>query len=99
MHADRQLNRLLGDCRDTMHVLSHTSLAYLTYVTYVHAISAVQVPIHIPTEAARPRPRRTPPGMRTRCVCAVFLPGGLSGNARAAMPMGGWPIPAGGESA
>ena len=24
-----------------------------------------------------------------RCVCAVFLPGGISGNARAAMPRGG----------
>ena len=29
------------------------------------------------------------PGMRKRCVCAVFRSGGLSGNARAAMPRRG----------
>ena len=61
----------------------------LTYVTYLHAINAGQVPIHIPIDAARRHAYCTPPGMSKRCVCAVFLPGGLSGNAGAAMPRRG----------
>ena len=61
----------------------------LTYVTYVHSINAGQVPIRMSTDAARRHAYFTPPGMRKRCVCAVFLSGGLSGNARAAMPRRG----------
>ena len=61
----------------------------LTYVTYVHSINAGQVPIHMATDAARWHAYFTPPGMRKRCVCAVFRSGGLSGNARAAMPRRG----------
>jgi hypothetical protein len=41
------------------------------------------------TDAARRHAYCTPPGMRKRCVCAVFRSGGLSGNARAAMPRRG----------